>query len=234
MTALLVVTAVAAEADALAAALEPATARSVTAFGWRVEGLTGRRIETAFGPVDIVASGVGVAAAAAATAWALAAQHYDLVLSAGIAGGFAPRSLGDVVVADAVVQADLGAEDGAVFRPASELGLGSERTELDPRVTRELARRCKACTGAVLSVSTVTGTAVTASRRLEQTPDACAEAMEGAGVLAGAARAGVAFGELRAISNIVGPRDRATWDIALALRALGGALAAVTSSEWML
>ncbi len=227
MTALLVVTAVAAEAVTLAAALGPVVAQSAMA-------LPGRRFETPLGPVDVVAGGVGVAAAAAATAWALAAQHYDLVLSAGIAGGFAPRLLGDVVVADAVVQADLGVEDGPVFRPASELGLGSERTELDASVTRELARRCNAGTGAVLTVSTVTGTAATAARRLMQTPDACAEAMEGAGVLAGAVRAGVgvAFGEVRAISNVVGPRDRDGWDIPLALRALAGALAAITSSEW--
>lgn len=228
MTALLVVTAVAAEADSLAANLGPPTAVVSRAT------LPGRRFETALGPVDVVAGGVGVGAAAAATAWALAAQHYDLVLSAGIAGGFAPRLLGDVVVADAVVQADLGAEDGPVFRPASELGLGSERTELDPSVTRELARRCNAGTGAVLTVSTVTGTAATAARRLVQTPEACAEAMEGAGVLAGAVRAGVAFGEVRAISNVVGPRDRDAWDIPLALRALAGALAAITSSEWKL
>ncbi len=227
MTALLVVTAVTAEADALAAALGAVAAEPATA-------LPGRRIETALGPVDIVAGGVGMAAAAAATAWALAGQHYDLVLSAGIAGGFPPRSPGDVVVADAVVQADFGAEDGLVFRPASELGLGAERTELDPQVTRGLALRCNAGIGAVLSVSTVTGTAATAARRLQQTPDACAEAMEGAGVLAGAARAGVAFGEVRAISNLVGPRDRDAWDIPLALRALAGALAAITSSEWKL
>ena len=47
-------------------------------------------------------------------------------------------------------------------------------------------------------------------------------------------RAGVAFGEVRAISNLVGPRDRDAWDIPLALRALAGALAAITSSEWKL
>lgn len=245
MTALLVVTAVAVEADALAAALGPVSVQSAMALPARQvvtapgsvdieSAMPRRRIETASGSVEIVAGGVGPAAAAATTAWVLAGQHYDLVLSAGIAGGFAPTSLGDVVVADAVVQADLGAEDGPVFRPASELGLGAERTDLDPQVTRELARRCNAGIGAVLSVSTVTGTAATAARRLAQTPDACAEAMEGAGVLAGAVRAGVAFGEVRAISNLVGPRDRVAWDIPLALRALAGALVAITSSEWTL
>lgn len=227
MTTLLVVTAVDAEAAAVVAALGTAEERTVGA-------LPGRRLQTVLGPVDVVAGGVGVAAAAAAAAFALAARRYDLVLSAGIAGGFPPTVPGNVVVADAVVHADLGAEDGPAFRAVSQLGFGDERTALDPAVAAELARRCGARTGAVLSVSTVTGTASTACRRLEQNPDAHAEAMEGAGVLAAARLAGVVFGEVRAISNAVGPRDRATWDIPLALRALGAAVAAITSTEWTL
>jgi futalosine hydrolase len=56
--------------------------------------------------------------------------------------------------------------------------------------------------------------------------------MEGAGVLAAAQLAGVPFGEVRAISNAVGPRDRSTWQIPLALQSLGTAIAAVSSAEW--
>ena len=44
--------------------------------------------------------------------------------------------------------------------------------------------------------------------------------MEGAGVAAAAARHGVPFAEVRAISNLVGPRDRAAWRIPEALAAL--------------
>lgn len=227
MTTLLVVTAVDAEAAAVVAAL--GTAQDVT-----MGALPGWRLQTVLGPVDVLAGGVGVAAAAAAAAFALTARRYELVLSAGIAGGFPPTVPGDVVVADAVVHADLGAEDGPSFRALSQLGFGDERTPLDPATAVELARRCGGRTGAVLSVSTVTGTATTARRRLEQSPDARAEAMEGAGILAAARLAGVVFAEVRTISNAVGPRDRATWDIPLALRALGAAIAAITSTEWTL
>jgi futalosine hydrolase len=38
----------------------------------------------------------------------------------------------------------------------------------------------------------------------------------------------VPFGEIRAVSNPVGPRDRDAWQIPLALTALGRAVAAAT------
>ncbi|MHC3534406.1 phosphorylase family protein, partial [Streptomyces sp. DT7] len=66
--------------------------------------------------VDRLAAGVGPAAAAAATASALSAATrggagYDLVVSAGIGGGFQPEApRGSLVVASAIVAADLGAE----------------------------------------------------------------------------------------------------------------------------
>jgi futalosine hydrolase len=50
--------------------------------------------------------------------------------------------------------------------------------------------------------------------------------MEGAGVAAAAARHGVPVAELRAISNLVGPRERDAWQIPRALDALGRAVAA--------
>jgi futalosine hydrolase len=52
--------------------------------------------------------------------------------------------------------------------------------------------------------------------------------MEGAGVAAAAAVHGVPFGEIRAVSNLVGPRDRDAWQIPLALQSLGRAVAAIT------
>ena len=248
MAHLLIVTATAAERDAAArwcrppvvdiAGLDAAgldTAGSDTA-GSDTAGLDTAGLDvvraggTGAGTVDFLVGGVGVAAAAAATATALATAHvpYSLVVSAGIAGGFAPLAVGDAVVADAVVLADLGAEDGARFLPSSALGLGPERFALDAALTAELARRAGAHVGAVLSVSTVTGTQATADARRRRSPDAAAEAMEGAGVLAAARIHGVVFAEVRTISNLVGPRDRDAWRIGPALDALATAVAAMT------
>ncbi len=78
----------------------------------------------------------------------------------------------------------------------------------------------------MLTVATVTGTAATAAALNQRFPDAVAEGMEGAGVAAAGALRGVAFGEIRAISNRVGPRDRDAWQIPLALQSLGRAIAA--------
>ncbi len=182
--------------------------------------------------VDVIVGGVGPAAAAASTARALATRVYGLVLSAGIGGGFAPVAAGDVVVADSIVFADLGAESADGFSALSELGLGDERFAVQPRVCAQLARRTGARVGTILTVATVTGTAATAAARSVRHPAAVAEAMEGAGVAEAARRAGVPYGELRAVSNLVGPRDRSSWRIAEALQALGTAIGKLAGADW--
>lgn len=197
----LVMTAVPAERDAVLAALPPGTA------------------------VDVLASGVGPANAAAATSRALGRGRYDLVLSAGVGGGFAPLRVGQVGVAAAIVFADLGAETADGFVPISSLGLGGERHDVAPALAVELADRTGGHLGTVLTVATVTGSQSSADELARRFPDAVAEGMEGAGVAAGAVAHGVAFGELRAVSNLVGPRDRAAWRVAEALDALGRAVA---------
>lgn len=175
------------------------------------------------GAFDVLVAGVGPAAAAAgtATALALAPDGYGLVVSAGIGGGFAPAApVGSLVVADVIVAADLGAETPQGFLPVAELGFGRS-THLPPA---ELAARAAEATGAllapVLTVSTVTGTAARTAALAARHPLAGAEAMEGFGVAEAAAAHGLPVLEVRAVSNAVGPRDRAAWRIGDALAAL--------------
>jgi futalosine hydrolase len=181
--------------------------------------------------VQVVAGGAGPAAAAAATAGVLAADpdRPDLVLSAGIAGGFAPLGPGDLAVSSAIVFADLGAQTSQGFVPANELGFAAVRYDVGPQLAVELADTVGGRLGTVLTVATATGTAARAGALLDRYPDAVAEAMEGAGVAAAAARCGVRVAELRAISNPVGPRDREAWAIPRALEALGRAVSALAS-----
>ena len=75
----------------------------------------------------------------------------------------------------------------------------------------------------MLTLSTVTGSAATADALAARVPGAAAEAMEGYGVAEAASRFGIPFIEIRAISNPVGPRDRAAWRIGDALAALEAA-----------
>ncbi|BFO22543.1 hypothetical protein SHKM778_89310 [Streptomyces sp. KM77-8] len=85
---------------------------------------------------------------------------------------------------------------------------------------REAVRVTGARRGTVLTVSTVTGTAARAAALRARHPDALAEGMEGFGVAEAAVAQGLPVLEVRAVSNPVGPRDRAAWRIGDALSAL--------------
>jgi futalosine hydrolase len=174
----------------------------------------------------VLVGGVGPAASAAATSAALSAGGYDLVVCAGIGGGFAPLGIGDIAVASSIAFADLGAETADGFAP---LGFGTDSYAVAPRMGVEIADRTGGHLGAVLTVATITGSAASAHALIERYPDAVAEGMEGAGVAAAATHHGVAFAEIRAISNAVGPRDRAAWRIPEALVALGRAVTALAA-----
>ncbi|MFF4497420.1 futalosine hydrolase [Streptomyces sp. NPDC001546] len=217
----LIVTAVAAEADSAAAGLtphpDPVTPEPRTLPG----GYPVTRRDLPGLAADVLVGGVGPASAAAATATALALADYALVVSAGIGGGFAPAAPpGSLVVADALVAADLGAETPEGFVPVQELGFGRS-VHLPPA---DLAALAAEATGAllapVLTVSTVTGSAARAAELTARHPLAGAEAMEGFGVAEAAAAHGLPVLEIRAVSNAVGPRDRAAWRIGEALAAL--------------
>ncbi|WP_053132940.1 futalosine hydrolase [Streptomyces ambofaciens] len=175
---------------------------------------------------DLLAAGVGPALAAASTAAALTAAAldsapYGLVVSAGIGGGFAPDApVGSLVVADEITAADLGAETADGFLPVTDLGFGTVTHRPPAGLVRAVAAATGARTGTVLTGSTVTGTAERAALLRARHPRALAEAMEGFGVAEAAAAHGVPVLELRAVSNPVGPRDRAAWRIGDALTAL--------------
>ncbi|SCG45547.1 futalosine hydrolase [Micromonospora inositola] len=215
MSGLLVVTAVPAEAAALLAGLTEPT-------------------------VTVVPVGVGPAVAGAATARLLAlaeaaGRPYRAVVSAGIAGGFAGRVVvGGTVLATRSVAADLGAESPEGFIPVDELGMPAEllgggvAVPADPGLLGALRTALPAAAvGAVLTVSTVTGTVASTEALADRHPDAVAEAMEGYGVAVAAAQAGLPFAELRTVSNPIGPRDRGAWRMKEAFAALTAAAAAL-------
>lgn len=228
----LIVTAVAAERDAVTSGLNgESPPRTVQLPGGyelhRSPAAASGRADV----LDVVAAGVGPAAAAACAATALTAASsagapYDLALSAGIAGGF-QQPLGGVVVATSIVAADLGAVTADGFASVTELGFGSVRHTPPEPLVRAAAEATGAAAGPVLTNSTVTGTAEHARELEARHPGAVAEAMEGFGVAEAAAAHGVAVLEVRTVSNPVGPRDRAAWRIPEALAALGGAFAAL-------
>lgn len=173
--------------------------------------------------LDVVAVGVGMAAAAAHTTLVLAKGGYDAVILAGIAGGFDGRAdIGDIVVATRSVAGDLGADSPDGFITIDDLGFGQSAYETDNALRTALVTALAgARTGAVLSVNAVTGTAEGAAELVARHADAVAEAMEGYGVACAASAVGIAYAEVRTISNSVGPRDKGAWQIGEAFGALG-------------
>ncbi|HEY7223137.1 MAG TPA: futalosine hydrolase [Micromonosporaceae bacterium] len=180
--------------------------------------------------VTVIDGGVGMASAAAATAAALCGEdRYTAVICAGIGGGFAV-AVGGLALATASVAADLGTESPEGFLGLEELGLGRSTVECDADLVSSLAAQLpEAVRGAVLTVATVTGTREREQILRERHPDAVAEAMEGFGVATAVTRAGLPFAELRAVSNLVGPRNRPAWRIVDALVALERAGAALAT-----
>ncbi|MBU7007294.1 futalosine hydrolase [Phosphitispora fastidiosa] len=192
---------------------------------------------------DVLLAGVGPAAAAASTARALAeAQErllaqvsadtgpgYGLVVSAGIGGGFPGiAEVGSLVVATGIVAADLGVETEESFISLDELGLGSTTIQVDSQLVHCLTEAFRATklpvvSGPVLTVSTATGTTAGAAVLARRIPGAAAEAMEGYGAAVAAADCGIPILEIRAISNLIGPRDLTKWRIKEALDVLEAA-----------
>jgi futalosine hydrolase len=194
---ILIVTAVPAEAEAVQRGLPAEAADSVT----------------------VLAGGVGSAQAGAATSRALALQPgYDAVLSVGIGGAFPGKAeLGGLLLARRVFAADLGADSPAGFLGVDELGFGS--ASLDGGRIPGL----EAVVGTILTVNTATGTDERAAELMARHPAAVGEAMEGYGVAAAAALFDLPFAEVRAVSNLVGKRDRDAWRLDLAFAALTAA-----------
>jgi len=184
-------------------------------------------LHSGLGSADVtcVISDVGPIQSALATARALHEDAtFDAVISAGIGGAFAGKGLGvgDLVVATQLHHGDFGVESGDGFEPAQALDwpIGSYRCDeqLSNRLAVNAARR-----GDIL---TVTRQSTSASRIADLQriwPAALAEAMEGIGVAAAAATRSLPMTEVRAISNLVGPRDQYPWNKDLALERLAEA-----------
>lgn len=171
-----------------------------------------------------VVTGVGTVA----TAWTLTryfcgGQLPDLAINIGIAGSFnSDIQPGDVVMPVSDCFADAGVEDRSGFLSLSEAGL-QDPDELPFRSGRIIAEnRFMSAASEILrpvsaiTVNTATGSLQTIARLSgKYNPDI--ETMEGAAFFYVCSREKIPFMALRAVSNIVEPRNRENWKIGLAL-----------------
>lgn len=215
--------------DVLAAGVGPAAAAAGTAAA-----LTAAAVART--PYDLaVSAGIGggfttappTTAAPVTTPRTAAAPATTRPGSATTRPGSAAACLGSVVIADAIVAADLGAETPDGFAAVTDLGFGTVEHLPPAPLVAAVAEATDAVRGTVLTVSTVTGSAERAAELLRRHPHAVAEAMEGFGVAEAAAAQAVPALEVRTVSNAVGPRDRAAWRIGEAMEALTSAFATI-------
>ncbi len=169
--------------------------------------------------VDVLVAGVGMVATAVRCSRLLARDEFDLALNVGLCGSFDPALLpGTVVhvVRDRI--SELGAEDGDAFLTIADLQLQaeSEFTNISPPNIAAL-RALPAVAG--ITVNTVHGNARSIARSVERFKPQI-ESMEGAAFMCACLVSAVRFAQVRAVSNVVEPRNRGTWRIPEALTAL--------------
>lgn len=173
---------------------------------------------------SILVTGVGTVATTWAMAkWISSNPGPDLAINIGLAGSYNKNiSPGDVVMPVTDCFADAGIEAGEGFMTLAEAGLedpdrfpfSKGRIVAANRFVRKADRIVKPV--AAITVNTTSGSVATIERlRKKYDPDI--ETMEGAAFFYVCSMADLPFIALRAVSNIVEPRDRDKWEIRLAL-----------------
>lgn len=164
--------------------------------------------------VHIIETGIGPVNAAHGVTVAILERRPHSIISCGIAGAYSSSGLkvGDVICASHEIYGDLGAQSPTGFLSMRQLGfpvIAGPTPLFDelPMQLFPLARRER-----FVTVSTCTGTDEVA-REIEARTRGSVENMEGAAIAHVAHLHQVPVGEVRAISNIVTNRDKATWRI---------------------
>lgn len=165
---------------------------------------------------DVLITGVGMVATAYSLAKRLQQQQYDLVLQAGVCGSFDQSiPLGTVVYVNSDRYGDLGAEDHDQYIDIFDMGLVDKDIAphtggrlVNPLQPRDYHIHLPQVSG--LTVNTVSGNTQTIARRAAQY-GCTVESMEGAAFHFVCLQEGVAFAQVRSISNYVTPRDKSQW-----------------------
>ena len=220
---ILVVTATDAELAPLVTSLEPVAGRSS-----RLKSYAHERHA-----VDILTTGVGMVATATWCSGVFARERYDLVLNGGVCGSFRPAlPPGTVVHVTTDRIADLGAEDGDALLSVQQLQLfwDDEFPWTRGRLVNSAPPLNEALGGLpvadAITVNTVHGNDLTIAAAVERY-NPHVESMEGAAFMYSCLVHGLAFAQVRAVSNIVERRNRPAWKLQEAIDALSMTLLTV-------
>ena len=171
---------------------------------------------------EILITGVGMVATAFALGRHLVTYKYDLVLNLGIAGSFdRDIALGEVVEITEDTFAELGAEDDADFLSIDAMGFGEGKFYPSKKLTDlyNLFNTFNLKQATAITVNTVHGNEASIKKVTERLHPQV-ESMEGAAFFYACKQMHVPCLQIRAVSNYVEKRNRANWNIGLAIKNL--------------
>lgn len=181
-------------------------------------------------PIHCLITGVGQVATAFALADYLLQHHqgFGAIVQAGIGGVFnGLYPLGTVVQVERDCFGDLGMEENGRFTTLFQAGLAgaNEKPFTDGWLVNEsaLLHQLPLPQVKAVTVNKVSDSALQ-RQQLWDTFGPAVESMEGAAFHYAGLQYGLPFVQLRAISNAVGERDKAHWDIPTAVHNLGTAV----------
>ncbi|MEJ7683597.1 MAG: futalosine hydrolase [Segetibacter sp.] len=168
--------------------------------------------------VSFCESGVGILSSCFSISKLIFEQKPDLIIQAGIAGTFDKEiPLSEVVVVKEEVLGDTGVEESGDFKDLFDLNLQSE--DIFPFFRRRLINgRLKKLNFLQLrEVTAITINEITTRlQRIEQLKtkyNPAIESMEGASLHYCCLQTSISFIQIRAISNYIGERDKAKWEL---------------------
>lgn len=174
--------------------------------------------------IRILITGVGMMQSAISLASELATQQYDAAMQAGIAGAFDTNlKLGEVLAVQSECYGDFGAEDKEDFIDIVDLGFmnPNEFPYQNGRIVNDkpLFIGVPLALYRSLSVNTVSGNQKTIDARCKKF-NCALETMEGIAFHYACKQAKIPFLQIRSVSNFVTPRNKADWEIPLAIKHL--------------
>jgi len=176
-------------------------------------------------------SGIGMLAAGFALTKLAMEDKPDLIIQMGIAGSFDPDlALGSVVVIDEETIGDLGVEEEGKWKDLFDLKL--EKSSYHPFEKRKLPNQwlTKYNLLGLKEVNGITVNEISTNperiQKLIKKYNPVIESMEGAALHYTARETNIPFIQIRAISNYIGERNKANWELKLAIDNLNKTLLA--------
>lgn len=179
--------------------------------------------------VTIVIAGVGSLQTTYGLMKAVQQQRPDLIIQAGIGGSFSPvYPPGTVVLIEKEITGDLGVEEEQTFKDVFDMGFldanafpYASKWLVNPQAASWTMNDLPLVKG--ITVNEVT-TRPERINQLQKKYQPVVESMEGAAMHLVALQENIPFVQLRAVSNIVGERNKTNWKIKEAIGALNEAV----------